>query len=237
MPHKVDSFASAFGIRRSSEKELAEFEDDARKIVNACSKFDFGGDAVACVERFLGFVSRRDLSPLLGSFLSETVSGPVEAQIVDSAHSQAVARAIATMPHPVHRCLAPGCCATAGKRKHVITRAGTLAAIGEASAAGNVVYKYSYDRFRRTADLSPEGLGQAATFPGFCDGCDNTLFRSLRMEPSRLIIVQLACSSGARHSTRFCAKHVNAAGGYIVSQEEIVWTSSGVMAATVLPTN
>ncbi len=179
MAHKVDPYASSFGLRWSREHESRDFDEDARKIVGACRKFDFRGDPVTCVENFLGFVTRRKLSPLLGSFLSETVSGPMEAHLVESAHARAVARAAATTPRPDHLCLAPRCGAQAGRRKHVITRAGTLASIKDATPSGDVVYAYVYDKFRRMADLRPQGLGEAATFPGFCDACDNTLFRSV----------------------------------------------------------
>jgi hypothetical protein len=179
MVHKVEPYASAIGLRWSREHESRSFDEDARKIVGACRKFDFQSDTVTSVEKFLGFVTDRRLSPLLGSFLSETVSGPMEAYLVESAHARGVARAAAATPRPVHLCLAPGCGAQAGRRKHVITRAGTLASIKDATPAGDVVYAYVYDKFRRMADLRPQGLGEAATFPGFCDACDNTLFRSV----------------------------------------------------------
>lgn len=177
--HKVNPYASSFGLRWSSERDSKNFYEDAQKIISACRKFDFHGDSIECVENFLRFVSRRNLSTLLGSFLSKTFSGPLEAQLVENDHARAVARAVATTPPSRHVCLAPGCGAQAGKHKHVITRAGTLSSIKDKTLAGDVVYTYAYDRFRGTADLRPQGLGKAATFPGFCDACDNNLFRSV----------------------------------------------------------
>lgn len=168
---------SIFYDKSKLDKNLQKSIEDDRKILDSISKkFDFQEDTIVSAENFIKLYNSRNPSVHVGRFLQYTFDEFTMNEISKSNDSKVINSILQKIPKPKHMCLSPTCKNQAGKNKHVISKSSTLSSIKENMKTKNVVLYVHYNEFKKEFSFEEKGIKVAATFSGFCDNCDNTIF-------------------------------------------------------------